>query len=178
MTHAISASAVTREMTNYLRKHPSEEGKLRPLYDALSDHSRRGLCPHGGRCPEIVSGALLLNEHGHVLLLRNSIAGGWAFAEGAPEPGDLSLRDTAYALLMEYGGVQEAWALPGAEGPVIVDVSTGPRRVRFGFRYLFVTQNSSVSSAVLDSGLARWVTLDRIADHIATRIRDHAAVPL
>ncbi|GAA3170928.1 MULTISPECIES: hypothetical protein [Streptomyces] len=92
-----------------------------------------------------------------------------------PEPGDLSLCDAASALLMESGGIREAWALPGTEGPLIIDVFQGPRRLHIGFRYLLVTHSSFVSSAVLDGGLARWVALDQVDDHIAARLRPHAA---
>ncbi|MFF9481364.1 NUDIX hydrolase [Streptomyces sp. NPDC014733] len=171
MIQATEASAVTRAMTDYLHKYPGEQGQLMPLYDALSDHARRGLCPHGERCPEIYSGGLLLNEDGHVLVLRNGDS--WAFSEGAPEPGDLSLRDTAYGVLREYGGVRKAWALPGVEGPVIIDVTPCPQRLRVGFRYLFVTHTSSVSSTALDNGLARWIPLGEVADPIAARIRPY-----
>ncbi|MFD9814547.1 NUDIX domain-containing protein [Streptomyces sp. NPDC059080] len=172
MTQATEAGAVTREMTDYLREHPEEQGALMTLYDALCDHARRGRCPHGGRCPEILAGALLLDERGRVLLLRHGSR--WAFPEGAPQPGDLSLRDTAYALLREFGGVREAWAPGVAEGPVMIDVTQG-RPVRVGFRYLFVTHGGAVPSVVLARGLARWAALGEIDGRIAARLRPFVA---
>ncbi|MGW1837970.1 NUDIX hydrolase [Streptomyces sp. BBFR2] len=172
MTHATEAGALTREMTDYLREHPGEQGGLMPLYDALCDHARRGRCPHRGRCPEIVSGGLLLDERGRVLLLRHGNR--WAFPEGAPQPGDLSLRDTAFALLREFGGVREAWAPGAAAGPVMIDVTEG-RPIRVGFRYLFVTHSGVVPSVVLAYGLARWAALGEIDDRIAARLRPFAA---
>ncbi|MFF9481271.1 NUDIX hydrolase [Streptomyces sp. NPDC014733] len=174
MTHATDAGALTREMTDYLREHPEEQGALLTLYDALCDHARRGRCPHGGRCPEILSGALLLDERGRVLLLRHGDR--WAFPEGAPQPGDLGLRDTAYALLREFGGVREAWVPGQAAGPVMIDVTRG-RPDRVGFRYLFVTHSSVVPSVVLAHGLARWAGLGEVDERIAARLRPFVAAP-
>ncbi|MFG2226946.1 NUDIX hydrolase [Streptomyces sp. NPDC048644] len=174
----IEASAITRELTDYLREHPDELSQLLPLYDALRDHAQRERCPHDGRCPEVTAGALLLNEHGHVLILRHG--GGWAFGEATPEPGDNSLRQAAYSVLREFGGLQEAWALPSAESPVIIDVTPPHRkdtrpRLRVGFRYLFATHTSAIAPAVMNSGLARWVPLDKVNSRIAARLRPHIA---
>ncbi|MGW1837704.1 NUDIX hydrolase [Streptomyces sp. NPDC002067] len=173
----VDAASLTRDLTDYLRHHPEELGPLMPLYDALRDHARRGRCPHRGRCPEVRAGALLCDERGRLLLLR--YGGGWAFPEGVPVAGDGSLRESAYGLLREFGGVREAWALPGAEGPVLVDVGAadggGVPRMRVGFRYLFAARAEAVPRVVLRTGLARWTGPEEVDGRIAGRVRAYTA---
>ncbi|MEU3711922.1 hypothetical protein [Streptomyces catenulae] len=169
----VDAASLTRDLTDYLRHHPDELGPLMPLYDALRDHARRGRCPHRGRCPQVRVGALLSEERGRLLLLRHS--GGWAFPEGEPVAGDGSLRESAFGLLREFGGVREAWAVPGAEGPVLVDVDEvsggGAPRLRVGFRYLFAARAGAVPRVALRTGLARWAGPEEVDARIVERVR-------
>ncbi|WP_405743485.1 hypothetical protein OG422_16220 [Streptomyces sp. NBC_01525] len=97
-----------------------------------------------------------------------------------PEPGDGSLRGTSYGLLREFGGVREAWAVPGAEGPVLVDVGVAPGggaggapRIRVGFRYLFAARADAVPRVVLRTGLARWADMGEVDERIARRVRPY-----
>ncbi|MFI6699434.1 NUDIX domain-containing protein [Streptomyces sp. NPDC050509] len=176
---AVEESAIIKELNHYLLGHPDETSATMPLFDALLDHSRQGLCLHHGSCPVVRAGAILMDEQGRALALRYGDA--WGFAEGAPDPSDQSLSRTASRVLEEFAGVQNAWTAPGEEGPILVDASPAApedgRRTRYGFRYLFRAHSRVLVPAMAALGRARWTSLDEIGPPLLrTRLRDRLAV--
>ncbi|MEV7088976.1 NUDIX hydrolase [Streptomyces sp. NPDC093085] len=176
---AVEASAIIKELNHYLLGHPDETSATMPLFDALLDHSRQGVCLHHGSCPVVRAGAILLDERGRALALRYGAA--WGFAEGAPAPSDQSLSRTASRVLQEFAGVAEVWTAPGEEGPILVDTSPAApedgRRTRFGFRYLFRTHSRVLVPAMAALGRARWTSLDEIGPpRLRHRLQDRMAV--
>lgn len=90
----------------------------------------------------------------------------WRFAEAVPEDGDNSLAEAALRILREFTGVYGAWTVPGAEGPLVIDImqaapEDGPR-LRVGFRYLFRAHSRTIFPTVIKTGQARWLPLSEI----------------
>lgn len=177
----LEGSQVVKVLTRYVHQYPDETVALMPLYDATRDHAVRGRCLHNNRCPIVKAGALLVDEQERVLALR--ARNRWAFAEGEPEHDDGSFSDTALRVLREFAGVYDAWTVPGAEYPLVVDVTKaapedGPR-LRVGFRYLFRAHSSAMSPALIETGQARWVPLSAIETPILLeRLQSRLAVLL
>ncbi|MGS2589790.1 NUDIX domain-containing protein [Streptomyces hebeiensis] len=144
----------------------------------MVDHARERNCPHKSRCPVVRAGAVLVNERGHALTLRH--AGGWGFAEGAPETADATLRRTAVRVLAESTGVHDLLPVPGAEGPVLIDVSRTAqacgRRTRYGFRYLFRVRSGVLLRTLTQTGQARRITVDSVGPPLlSARIAERLA---
>ncbi|WP_369366427.1 NUDIX domain-containing protein [Streptomyces sp. CG4] len=162
---SVGEDQIIRELSHYIHEHPAEEMVLMPVYDAAVDHSRRRACTHDRRCPLVMTGAVVVDEHNRVLCLRHE--GRYALAEAEPEPEDESLSEAALRLLAEEAGIQDVWTQPGAESPFLVDVTRpgqhryGPR-LRVGIRYLFRAHSGAVFPPVIDTGAAAWVPLAEI----------------
>lgn len=161
---SVQGSHIVKVLTSYMHQHPAETMALVPLYDAARDHVTQRDCRHSRRCPVVKAGAVLVDEQGRALTLRRG--DGWALAEGAPEQADNSLNETAVRVLREYAGVHDAWSLPGAGDPLVIDVTRAEpedgHRLRVGFRYLYRTHSSTIPPAMIEAGWARWEPLAQI----------------
>jgi hypothetical protein len=137
----VDDSQIVKALTQYAQQHPYEATALIAPYAATRDHVTRATCTHDNRCPIVRAGALLVDERERVLVLR---AGNrW-----------------------EFTGVHNPWTVPGAEDPLVIDVTQaapedGPR-LRVGFRYLFRAHSDAVCPALIKRGQARWVPLSAI----------------
>ncbi|MFF1570347.1 NUDIX domain-containing protein [Streptomyces sp. NPDC058293] len=157
---SVRADRIIRELSGYVHEHPGEKMALMPVYDAVRDHAQRGACTHDRRCPVIVAGAVVVDEHHRVLCLRH--AGTFSLAETELENRDDSLSDAALRLLAEEIGVRDVWTEPGSEGPFLVDVTRpgchlhGPR-LRIGFRYLFRAHSGAAFPTMIETGAAAWI---------------------
>ncbi|MFF2848706.1 NUDIX domain-containing protein [Streptomyces sp. NPDC058001] len=174
---SVGDDQIFRELAHYIHEHPSERMALMPVYDAALDHSRRRACTHEQRCPLVMTGAVVVDEHHRVLCLR--YRGGYALAEAEPEEQDESLREAALRLLAEEVGLLDVWTQPGAEGPFLIDVTVpgkhryGPR-LRVGIRYLFRAHSGAVFPSVIEIGTAAWVTLAEIGiPSVHKRVESH-----
>lgn len=168
---------IIRELSHYLHEHPADRMALLPLYDAARDHSQRRTCTHGQRCPLVVTGAVVLDERNRVLCLRHE--GSYALAEAEPEDADDSLSEAALRLLAEEAGIRDVWTQPGAEGPILIDVTRpgqhryGPR-LRVGIRYLFRAHSGAVFPSTIETGAAAWVPLTEIGiPSVRSRVEHH-----
>ncbi|MFK0099274.1 NUDIX hydrolase [Streptomyces sp. NPDC091040] len=168
----VEVGHVIRELSSYLSDHPGERMGVMPLYDAARDHAQRRACTHGGRCPAIVAGPIVLNEAGHVLAFEHE--GRHLLFENEPNDEDTTLSGTALRILEGTIGTRDVWTEPGAEGPFLVDVAPsgqshfGPR-VRVGFRYLF-----RAHSDLIGAGPWSWVEPKEIGIHaVRERILSH-----
>jgi hypothetical protein len=162
---SVKEDQIIRELSHYIYEHPDERMALMPVYDAAVDHSRRRGCTHDERCPLIVTGAVVVNEEGSVLCLRNGPR--FALAEAEPEDEDDTLSGAALRLLAEQVGIRDVWTQPGAEGAFLVDVTRpghhhyGPR-LRVGIRYLFRAHSGAVFPSAIEMGAAAWMPLSEI----------------
>nr|WSZ94612.1 NUDIX hydrolase [Streptomyces sp. NBC_00857] len=149
---SVDTSAIFREMTGYLHRHPTDGTAMTPLFDALLDHSRHRHCLHEGRCPLLRVGAVLVDERERALALWYGKR--WGFTEDIPNDADISLIQTAIRVLKENYGVYDTWTPPGADGPVLIEVSETENRtrLRFGFRYLFHTHSGAVLPSMVETG--------------------------
>ncbi|MER5851001.1 NUDIX hydrolase [Streptomyces sp. NPDC002012] len=151
----VEVGHVIRELAGYLSEHPAEKMAVMPLYDAARDHAQRRICTHGGRCPAVVAGPIVLNEDGQVLAFAHE--GQQLLFENEPTDEDSSLSDTALRVLEGTIGTRDVWTEPGSERPFLVDVAPrgqshfGPR-IRVGFRYLF-----RAHSDLIGAGPWAWV---------------------
>ncbi|MFJ4919838.1 NUDIX hydrolase [Streptomyces sp. NPDC088725] len=173
----VPVSDVMKEINGHVFHNPGEAQGLKPLFDALLDHSRQQLCCHDGRCPLITVGALLVDEQARVLMLRNGA--GWGFAEDPPQPEDDSLARTALRVLEEFAGIYDVWTVPGAEGPFVIDVSPAEdeSRLRFGFRYLFRAHSGALIPSMETAGRAQWRPLDQLDNFLLReRLLSHLVV--
>ncbi|MCC2278856.1 NUDIX hydrolase [Streptomyces sp. ET3-23] len=168
---------IVRELSHYIAKYPEEQMALMPVYDAAVDHSRRRACTHDQRCPVVVTGAVVVNEEGRLLCLRNG--NGYALAEAQPEEEDDTLSGAALRLLTEQIGIRDVWTQPGSEGAFLVDVtrpgqhSYGPR-LRVGIRYLFRAHSGAVFPSMIDMGAASWMPLAEIGiEAVRRRVESH-----
>ncbi|MEU8621454.1 NUDIX domain-containing protein [Streptomyces sp. NPDC048623] len=162
---AVRDSDVVKTLSSYMHERPRERMALMPLYDALRDHAGRRGCSHGGRCPMITAGAIVVDEQNRVLALRNETR--WALAEGLPEDGDDSLDEVALRVLREEAGLYGVWTMPGVEGPILIDARQaapefGPR-LRIGFRFLFRAHSEALLPTVIDPKRAGWVAFNEIS---------------
>ncbi|MEU2916323.1 NUDIX domain-containing protein [Streptomyces massasporeus] len=168
---------IIRELSRYLHEHPSDRMALLPVYDAARDHSQRRACTHDQRCPLVVTGAVVVDEHNRVLCLRHQ--GSYALAEAEPEEADGSLSEAALRLLAEEVGIRDVWTQPGAEGPFLVDVSRPGQhrygsRLRVGIRYLFRSHSGAVFPTAIETGAAAWVPLTEIGIvSVRSRVERH-----
>lgn len=167
---------IVRELSHYIYEHPADRMALMPVYDAARDHSQRRACTHDQRCPLVTTGAVV-DERNRVLCLRHQ--GGYALAEAEPEDADDSLSEAALRLLAEEAGIRDVWTQPGAEGPLLFDVTRpgqhryGPR-LRVGIRYLFRAHSGAVFPSMIDTGAAAWVPLAEIAiPSLRRRVEHH-----
>ncbi|MGY5058416.1 NUDIX domain-containing protein [Streptomyces sp. 900105755] len=168
---------IVRELSHYIYEHPADRMALMPVYDAARDHAQRRACTHEQRCPLVTTGAVVVDERNRVLCLRHQ--GGYALAEAEPEDADDSLSEAALRLLAEEAGIRDVWTQPGAEGPLLVDVTRpgqhryGPR-LRVGIRYLFRAHSGVVFPSMIDTGAAAWVPLAEIAiPSLRSRVEHH-----
>ncbi|MFJ4919952.1 NUDIX domain-containing protein [Streptomyces sp. NPDC088725] len=174
----IEESVVVKELNSYLLHFPDETPALMPLFDTLLDHARQGDCLHDGLCPIVKAGAVLVNEGGRALALKR--AGSWVFAEGDPSVADHSLSRTAVRILAEAAGACDVWTIPGAEHPLLIDISPADpedgRRTRYGFRYLFRAHSGVLFPAEAPTpSRTRWVPLEEIG-HPLLRARLRATL--
>ncbi|MGW6457451.1 NUDIX domain-containing protein [Streptomyces sp. NPDC055078] len=125
---------------------------------------------------QVRAGAVLVDERERVLTLRHRQS--WAFPEGPPALGDHSLGYTALRVLRECTGIQDAWAIPGAEAPLVIDTDRpdDDSRLRVGFRYLLRAHSGALLSTLSRTGHARWLPLPDIAPRLASRIRPRLAI--
>ncbi|MFE2842782.1 NUDIX domain-containing protein [Streptomyces scopuliridis] len=175
---SVGASAIVREMNGYLDRHPTEGTAMMPLFLALRDHTQLRGCSHRGRCPVVRAGAVLVDEHERVLAVRNGTR--WSFVEDAPDASDTSLRRTSIRVLEENAGVYNAWTVPGAEDPLLIEVSDiqteAGRRLRYGFRYLLRARSRALLPSMAELGQARWVPLGELGSPLLnTRLQDQLA---
>ncbi|MGX1560929.1 NUDIX domain-containing protein [Streptomyces sp. NPDC055506] len=168
---------IIRELSRYLHEYPSDRMALLPVYDAARDHSQRRACTHDQRCPLVVTGAVVVDEHNRVLCLRHQ--GGYALAEAEPEEADGSLSEAALRLLAEEVGIRDVWTQPGTEGPFLVDVARPGQhrygsRLRVGIRYLLRSHSGAVFPTAIETGAAAWVPLTEIGIvSVRSRVERH-----
>ncbi|MFE9881901.1 NUDIX domain-containing protein [Streptomyces sp. NPDC005784] len=174
---SVKGDQIVRELSHYIYEHPADRMALMPVYDAARDHSKRRVCTHDRRCPLVVTGAVVVDEHNRVLCLRHG--GSYALAEAEPEDTDDSLSEAARRLLAEEVGIRDVWTQPGAEGPFLVDVTLpgqhryGPR-LRVGVRYLFRAHSGAVLPSMIETGAAAWVPLTEIGvPSVRNRVEQH-----
>jgi hypothetical protein len=178
---SVEESDIVKELNRYLYGHPEETAALMPLYEAVHEHSQFRGCFHEGRCPVVKAGAVLVDEQERTLVLRDRDR--WALAEDIPRPGDDTLSRTAQRVLAEFAGVYDVWTSPGAEGPLIIDVSAaapedGPR-ARFGFRYLFRAHSGALFPSMAESGAACWRPISQVSEpRLRARLAHQLSVAL
>ncbi|MEU9791098.1 NUDIX domain-containing protein [Streptomyces sparsogenes] len=163
---------VVRELNAYLSGHPDERARIEPLFETLLDHARRGHCRHGGGCPVISAGALVVNERGEVLKAR-SPHGVWQFVETHVGPTDVTPRTAALRVVRETFGPLDVWSCPTHDdAPLVVDVLPAHAAPHYGFRYVFGAFSSTLPSALQDNGVAQWMPLTSIrSDVLQERVR-------
>ncbi|WP_371791839.1 NUDIX hydrolase [Streptomyces sp. NBC_01471] len=173
---SVGDDQIVKELSHYIHGRPAETMALMPLYDAARDHAQRGACLHGHRCPLVMTGAIVMDQHHRVLALRHE--GSFSLAEAVPEAQDDSLSGAALRLLAEETGIRDVWTEPGSEGPFLVDMARaepeyGPR-IRVGFRYLFRAHSGAVFPAMIETGAAAWVPLAGIGiPSVRNRLQGH-----
>ncbi|MFF8917983.1 NUDIX domain-containing protein [Streptomyces sp. NPDC015032] len=172
-------SDIVKTLSSYMHERPGERMALMPLYDALRDHVSNRSCTHGGRCPMITAGAIVVDEQDRVLALRNETR--WALAEGLPEDGDNSLDEVALRVLREEAGLYGVWTMPGLEGPILIDARPaapeyGPR-LRVGFRFLVRAHSEVLRPTVIAPRLAGWVAFTEVGiPGVAERVGQYLGV--
>ncbi|BCL22178.1 NUDIX hydrolase [Streptomyces tuirus] len=174
---SVKDDQIIRELSHYVHEPPADRMALLPVYDAARDHSQRRTCTHDQRCPLVVTGAVVVDEHNRLLCLRHE--GGYALAEAAPEEADDSLSGAALHLLAEAVGIRDVWTQPGTEGPFLVDMARPGQhsygsRLRVGIRYLFRSHSRAVFPAAIETGAAAWVPLAKIGiASVRSRVERH-----
>ncbi|MEU9574862.1 hypothetical protein AB0D62_34420 [Streptomyces massasporeus] len=106
---------IIKELAHYIHEHPAEQMALMPVYAAARDHAQRRSCTHGGRCPHVMTGAVVVDENDRVLCLRDET--GCALAETEPEDQDDSLSAAASRLLAEEVGSATYGRSPASRAP-------------------------------------------------------------
>ncbi|MFI6275904.1 NUDIX domain-containing protein [Streptomyces sp. NPDC050988] len=174
---SVREAQIVRELLSYIHAFPAEQMALMPVYDSSHDHVRRGECTHEHRCPLVMTGAVVVDEHHRVLCLRHD--GGYALAEAEPEDKDDSLKEAALRLLAEEAGVHDVWTDEVSGLPFLIDVTRpglhryGPR-LRVGVRYLFRAHSGAVFPESIATGAAAWLPLSEInIPHLRDRLQSH-----
>ncbi|MDH6123032.1 8-oxo-dGTP pyrophosphatase MutT (NUDIX family) [Kitasatospora sp. GAS204A] len=175
----ITAQHVSETVNAYLDVHSDEKAEFATLFGLLDDGadiaSRKEFRGHA------TAGAVLVNEHGHVLFIRHVALDKWLTPGGHLEPEDLTLSAAALRELTEETGIPAASVTLAGNGPVHIDVHPIPENPAKGepshfhidFRFLFRTTASELVTLQEEevSGYT-WRPVANIADdRLRTRVQ-------
>ncbi|MFF2813828.1 hypothetical protein ACFVT2_43045 [Streptomyces sp. NPDC058000] len=147
----MDSSAIVRDLFAYSHHHPDEQPKLHQLFEVMRSHRTQGRCIHADMCPEVVVGAIVMNESRNVLCGWHDDR--WAFVEGTLVADDTSLLTASVRVLMETTGWFHVWPEGEDQSPLHIDVQeSSSGSLRFGFRYLVCANTSDAE--ITPNGIA------------------------
>ncbi|MEY2472959.1 MAG: hypothetical protein QOK28_2288 [Actinomycetota bacterium] len=174
----IRAEDVSRLIDLYLKRFPQEASSVSELRSSVADVGADMLL-RSHMSAHITCGAILLNGHGKVLLVRHRALDRWLTPGGHVEPDDPNLEAAARRELLEETGVRDG-VVAVFDEPVQIDrhpIPASPSKnegdhEHWDFRFLFTCEDAPVALQADEVSDFQWRDISELPSALRSRVEE------